>query len=133
MLVVALVALLGGGVGSFFLVQNLLRHGLPTDIPLPDNATFVRMTQRSTDTEWVYTVEPTTMDKMLAFYEKELPAQGWVNTYDGAIIGNFADLGVHKDSPPELLEITIDTDNPSMYGVPTPSGGVVLDLVLSRF
>lgn len=110
------VVVIGGGVGGFFLVRSLLRHGLPDDIPLPDHTNFSSSHQGSyndpnygtgTYGQWFFTVSDTTFEQIATFYQSQLPSNGWqhvVGEAESSIVLIMAD----KDGNPprESLRIT---------------------------
>ena len=84
LLILALLIVLGGTVGGFVYlglshssrsaVDN--RHGLPGDIPLPANSTFINVDHSGTLQDWLYTI-PITPDEVNSFYDAQLPGNGW--------------------------------------------------------
>lgn len=89
-LIVLVILVVGGG--GFFLVHTLQRHGLPDDIPLPNNASFFRSDQTTvhnpplrayTQQKWGWTISGTTLDQIDSFYHSQLPSQGWQHLIGG--------------------------------------------------
>lgn len=112
-----LVVIIGGGVGGFFLVRSLIRHGLPDDIPLPDHSSFVSHQQSSSNDpnygtltvqEWFVTVSDTTTEQAAIFYQSQLPSNGWQHVFGSVVsccILIFGDKG--KEDSPSQEDLTI--------------------------
>jgi len=80
------------GIGGFFLVHSLQLHGLPGDIPLPNNASFFRSDQTTvhnppfrtyTQQKWGWTISGTSLDQIESFYHSQLPLHGWQRLVGG--------------------------------------------------
>jgi hypothetical protein len=125
---VALVVLLVGGVGGFFVARGFLRHGVPGDIPLPDQAQFVRQVSYGQGyQEWYYTVATTTAPQIGAFYQAQLPSNGWTEQPDQAPVAqDYGNLWYTKGS--QRLNILLTTQ--TLQGLNAPDGGVALAVAL---
>jgi hypothetical protein len=94
-LVVVLVVLVGGGAAAFVLLHGASntnnplfdRHGLQSNVPLPNNTTYVlKKSYNTTDTQtnatitadaWGWTVGGTNPTAIEQFYTLNLPKNGW--------------------------------------------------------
>jgi hypothetical protein len=96
------------GVGGFYLVHSFQRHGLPDDIPLPNNTSFFRSDQISvndpssgtfTRQKWGFTISSTTgttLEQIDTFYHSQLPSNGWQHLVGGTDTVLSADKGSNK-------------------------------------
>jgi hypothetical protein len=119
------IAVLGGGVGVFFILRGLGSSpaaDLPSDVPLPANSTFVK----KVDQTWYYTVADTTPQQVQDFYQTQLPNKGW---QEPNILGNAAGTALFACKSDQEVKIVSDAST-SLGGVAPPGGGVVLKIVL---
>ncbi len=120
-----LVALIGGGVGVFFIVRNIAVNsagGLPSDVPLPAKSSLVKSLSQGADIQsWVYQVGGTTPEQVQAFYVAQLPRHGWqkVNALGGTV------LACKSQKELDILSTTSQQE-----GVDPPAGGVALKITL---
>lgn len=124
-LVVLVLLVIGGGVGVFFIVRGLgasTAAGLPSNIPLPTNSTFVK----KVDQTWYYTVANTTSQQIQDFYLTQLPQKGWS---EPNILGSTGSTVVISCKSNQEIIIVSDA-SASLGGVAPPGGGVVLKIVL---
>jgi hypothetical protein len=138
--------LLGAAAGGIFLALRgastsppvLDRHGLQSNVPLPDNIAFQykhTVTQGTlTANEWIWKVsnsEPTSIQK---FYQDRLPRNGW--THVQALQGNET-LGVAGCQGDQVLIVGIskhlqDSDSQGMpITTDAPVGGSALGIALT--
>ncbi len=95
-ILVVVVLLAGGGTAAFLYLRGhstspssplFDRHSLPSNIPLPDNVTFVSMKTITTSSEsisivydvWYWTVSNNAPASVQQFYKMQLPSNGWTH------------------------------------------------------
>jgi hypothetical protein len=144
MLVLVLVVLVGGGAAALLLVLRtgqpvspvFDRHGLQSNVPLPDNLTFQ---YKRTDTsggiiadEWIWTVKDRKPEAVNAFYRNHLPSNGWtrVQAVPNEDLGLLACQGTQMVVvyPTTRLE---DTKNETPTTTTAPPGGSALGIALT--
>ena len=119
-LLLVLVALIGGGVGIFFLLRGgTTPSTLPSDIPLPPNNSFVKQDNQT----WYYTVSTTTLKQVADFYQTQLPQQGWLEPDTLTSSGGFSLITCNQTQ-----EVDIVGDISGLGGVSAPAGGMVLKI-----
>ncbi len=127
------------GVGAYFIgpqpcfPPNPVRHGLPCDVALPDNATFHdHQSSRYFGSEgtgsgetWTFTVTRTSLTQVSAFYAQRLPDAGWrcVVADDSPGAGGWKD---HR-------RVSIHTSPPDITAFPDSADGVVLSIGIVRY
>jgi hypothetical protein len=146
LLLALLVVLLGGGAGGIFLALHasspppavLDRHGLQSNVPLPDNISFQykhTVTQGTlTADEWIWTVTKSEPTSIQQFYQDHLPKNGW--THVQALQGNQT-LGIVGCQGNQVLVIGISKHLQDSNGTGTPTttnapiGGSALGIALT--
>lgn len=145
LLTLVLVVVLGGAAGGIFWALHAStttapifdRHGLQSNVPLPDNSAFQykhTVTQGNlTADEWIWKVnnnEPTNLEQ---FYRNQLPKSGWthIQTIDGQTIGVLGCQGEQV----LIVGISKHLQDNNGAGTPTitdaPTGGSALGIALT--
>jgi hypothetical protein len=144
-LALALVLLVGASGGVFLALHNvskpapvLDRHGLQSNVPLPDNIAFQykhTVTQGTlTADEWIWKVNKSEPATIQQFYRDSLPKNGW--THVQPLTGNET-LGVVgcQDNQIVIIGISKHLQDSNSDGTPTttdaPTGGSALGIALT--
>jgi hypothetical protein len=121
-----LIAVIGGGIGGFFIVRGITSNNTtataPDNVPLPTNSALVKQV----DQTWYYTIASTTPQQVQDFYQAQLPKKGWSAPN---ILGNAAGTALFACQGSKEVKIVSDAASP-LGGVAPPSGGVVLKIIL---
>lgn len=125
-----------GGHGSGLFVD---RHGLPSNVPLPNGATFKFMDKSDssgTSGDWYWTVDsPNNPDNLRSFYQSNLSSNGWNTT---KTLGSSGDYEFQACQGNQNLDVEMDStitvfsaqgNEPSM--LPAPAGGSALRISLN--
>ena len=153
-LVLVLVVLVGGGAAAWFLYLSpshsnsplFDRHGLPSNVPLPNNLTFVTNTSYSatnsrtnvtaTLDEWGWKAAGINAAAIAQFYRDQMAGQGWTSIRsqtaqngDQEVIGcqgvEILLIGANDNH----LQLSDNQGNPGPI-VTAPSGGSALGIIL---
>lgn len=152
-LVIVVVVLVGGGVGGFLLLRHSSNpgsvgfdtHGLPSNIPLPNNVTFALKdsTRQSiqappplnsiniTINRWLWVVAGSDPAAVQQFYVQSLPGSGWTQitpTNNGNDKGVTACQGKQQAL---FIDVSTSVTPPGKAPVTAPSGGSVLSIGLA--
>lgn len=153
-LVLVLVVLVGGGAAAWFLYLNpshtsspfFDRHGLQSNVPLPNDVTFVlQKTFSQTDSSsnatiaadaWGWQVNGSNAVDVQQFYQNNLPKNGWANIHP--LNSNNGDRDIYGCQGGQVLVIGANdtkiegTDqNGQTITITAPSGGSALITELS--
>ncbi len=144
--IVIVLLVVGGGAAGWFLYLNpslckggpfFDRHGLASNIPLPEGCKFNTMRtidigEGATGNVWLWTVDsPKDPATLHSFYTQNLPGNGWTNKLDQTGSDGSVDLGYcgNGQAVEVVLTTKIQTDSSSSLGaidITAPSGGSVL-------
>jgi predicted nucleic acid-binding Zn ribbon protein len=132
-----LVVVLVAGLGAFFFLRGSPgsvdnRHGLRSDIPLPQNSVFAkRLTPGGTNEQfWLYTVDHTASSTVSNFYKAQLPMNGWQDMLiTGSNSGDSSEVFACRSDV--SIDIAINGNGYSEYGISAPPNGVLLDVSIA--
>jgi hypothetical protein len=151
-LVIVAVVLVGGGVGGFLLLRHSSTpnagfdtHGLPANIPLPNNVTFALKDSASQSFEapapvgtisitidrWLWVVAGSDPTAVQQFYVQGLPGAGWSQITP---TDNSNDKGVTACQGKQqalFIDASSQVTPPGKAPVTAPSGGAVLSIGLA--
>jgi hypothetical protein len=130
-------ALIGLGVlgalllgGRWSLMTTGLTRGLPSEVPLPAQSTFIKRTQpectNCTGQSWYYTVGSTQPQQIADFYNGQLSARGWQEVGCQLYSPEHAHCLAHNNH----LVLTVMGDSRPLFNITPPRGGVMLAIVL---
>jgi hypothetical protein len=150
-IVLAVVVVLGAGIGWFFLLKGgggtnpsspaFDRHGLPSTVPLPNNVTFKKEQQVtsqgfSADT-WIWTVTGSDPATLQQFYTDNLPKNNWtmVNTNPQSD-GSVSITACRTNTQLVGINVGTSVQAPNAQGTPTetitaPAGGATLAIFIA--
>ncbi len=151
-LIVVLVVLVGGGAAGWFLYLSpshtnsplFNRHGLPSNVPLPNNVTFdSTQTRTTTDsstqittsgTQWIWLVNGQSAASVAQFYKDNLGSKGWANPHelpsssaDKAVVGCQGSQILLAGTSDKKDDLSDDQGN-VVRTVTAPAGGSVLEI-----
>ena len=151
-LIIVLLVVIGGGATAGFLLlrkgsastqQNpgatVDRHGLPNNVPLPNNVTFQlqdsrQFTQAGLGTaniaQWLWTVDkPNDPTALSTYYQTQLPGKGWSGIKNSTGSNNTTQVLGCQSTQAILAQAGL-TYQANGNTITAPSGGSVLELDL---
>jgi hypothetical protein len=154
---VVAVVLVGGGIGGFLLLRHpsttsnnpagasVDRHGLETNVPLPNNITFVLKDSPSRKIQapapvgtvslsvnrWLWVVAGSTPTAVQQFYTQNLPGSGWsklVPSSNGSDKGVTACQGTKQAL---FIDVATKVTPPGKAPISAPAGGSLLSISIA--
>lgn len=147
------VIVVGGGIGGFLYFRSHTtspssplfdRHGLQSNVPLPDNVTFVSMktiTETSggislTINEWIWTVSSSAPSSVQQYYQNQLPSNGWTQVQTSGSTSDTLDVSGCQSNQVLFVGASLHLQDSNAQGTPTgtvdaPQGGTALGIALS--
>lgn len=132
-----ILVLVGLGVlGALLLVSRLdlvtinLTPGPPSEVPLPAQSAFIKLTQPECTPcigqSWYYTVASAQPHQIADYYTEQLPARGWQEV----LCQLYSPEHAHCLARDNQYVLTIMGDSRPLFKITPPRGGVVLAIVL---
>lgn len=111
------------------------RHGLPTNIPLPDQVAFAGHAISNSDLitgQWIWTT-PSSLAGVNTFYMESLPSNGWTRPpvgFSGEVVGCQGNMLLEVSASDTAQSLENDSHQP-ISTVKAPSNGSAFKIALS--